>query len=229
MRWVLTPDEFTYVWENETNLDRRPYPVNLMPASLVRTETEYAALRLPQRFARQADPDLAAALMLCARNDATTLTLSGERGADRVLVFAAAVHHHAAILIGTPEKVTVLMCHARNLGERLVQIIGSNRPGRQGALRENQDAVLNQVDANANGHRGAARFRKMLRQPTDGRGFLTVTVEPDKPMSPPTRHRTWLDVSGDGRYLLTTAHDLILTPVSDAEFAAQLLRLAQIR
>ena len=47
-------------------------------------------------------------------------------------------------------------------------------------------------------------------------------------MSPPTRHCTWLDFTGDGRYLLTTAHDLELIPVGDADFAGRLLHLARI-
>lgn len=238
MRWVFTPDEFTHVWESETSLDRRPYPINMMPGATARTETEYAALRLPQRFARQADPDLAAALMLCARSDATTITVSGERaggardsGEQRILAFAAVVHNHAGILVAVPDKVTVQMCHARSLGERLVQIIGPADPGRLGPMREPQSEVLSPgPDPLAgNGHRGATLFRATLRKPVDCRGFITVTVEPDNPMSPPTRHRTWLDFTGDGRYLLTTSHDLILTPVSDEDFAAQLLRLAQIR
>ncbi|MBF6357474.1 ESX secretion-associated protein EspG [Nocardia higoensis] len=237
MRWVLTPDEFTHVWESETNLDRRPYPVNMMPASLVRTEAEHAALRLPQRFARQADPDLAAALMLCARNDATTVTVSGERtfpgrngsGENRVLIFAAVVHHHASILIASPEKMTVLMCHARTLGARLVQAIGSAQPGRLGTMREPRDMVLGELTKGAPPGDGPERFRNTLRKPLDGRGFITVTVDPENPMSPPTRHCSWLDVAGDGRYLLTTSHDLILTPASDEDFAQHLLRLAHIR
>ncbi|MFE3446728.1 ESX secretion-associated protein EspG [Nocardia sp. NPDC059180] len=243
MKWVLTPDEFSYVWQNETDLDRRPYPVNMAPGATVRTDAEHLGLRLPQRFARQADPDLAAALMLCARADATTITVSGERtasadggGPERILAFAALVHQHAAILVAAPTGVTVLMCHARGLGEHLVEVIGPAQPGRSGTLREPQDAVLGATDHagngqafSANGERGAARFRRALRKPVDGRGFITVTVEPDNPMSPPTRHRTWLDVTGDGRYLLTTADELTLTPVTDADFACQLLRLAQIR
>ncbi|MGK8511634.1 ESX secretion-associated protein EspG [Nocardia asiatica] len=241
MKWVLSPDEFTHVWTNETSLDRRPYPVNMVPSATVRTESEYHALGLPQRFARQADPDLAAALMLCARNDATTITVSGERSAlsrdggdaeaERILAFAAVVHNHAGILVATPDRVTVQMCHARAVGERLVHIIGSARPGRLAPMREPQDAVLSPDRTEpfvTNGHRGAAKFRQTLRKPVDGRGFITVTVEPENPMSPPTRHRTWLDFTGDGRYLLTTAHDLVLTPVSDEEFATQLLRLAQV-
>ncbi|MEU2092649.1 ESX secretion-associated protein EspG [Nocardia beijingensis] len=238
---MLTPDEFTHVWTNETSLDRRPYPVNMVPSATARTESEHHALRLPQRFARQADPDLAAALMLCARNDATTITVSGERTAlarngdgaesERILAFAAVVHNHASILVATPERVSVQMCHARAVGERLVQVIGPGRPGRLAPMREPQDAVLDSDRTEpfvTNGHRGAAKFRQVLRKPVDGRGFITVTVEPENPMSPPTRHRTWLDFTGDGRYLLTTAHDLVLTPVSDEEFATQLLRLAQV-
>ncbi|MBF6077808.1 ESX secretion-associated protein EspG [Nocardia beijingensis] len=241
MKWVLTPDEFTHVWTNETSLDRRPYPVNMVPSATARTESEHHALRLPQRFARQADPDLAAALMLCARNDATTITVSGERTAlarngdgaasERILAFAAVVHNHASILVATPERVSVQICHARAVGERLVQVIGPGRPGRLAPMREPQDAVLDADRTEpfvTNGHRGAAKFRQVLRKPVDGRGFITVTVEPENPMSPPTRHRTWLDFTGDGRYLLTTAHDLVLTPVSDEEFATQLLRLAQV-
>ncbi|MEU7630541.1 ESX secretion-associated protein EspG [Nocardia sp. NPDC049220] len=242
MKWVLTPDEFTHVWANETGLDRRPYPINIVPSATVRTESDYRALRLPQRFARQTDPDLAAALILCARGDATTITISGERSTaahnndivgdpDRILAFAAVVHNHAGILIATPDKVTVLMCHTRALGERLVQIIGSAQPGRLGPMREPQEAVLSPDHPEAvttTSERGAARFRQTLRKPVDARGFITVTVEPDNPMSPPTRHRTWLDFTNDGRYLLATAHDLVLTPVSDEEFAAQLLRLAGV-
>lgn len=240
MKWILTPDEFSYVWANETSLDRRPYPVNLAPASAVRTESELDALRLPQRFARQADPDLAAALMLCARPDATAVTISGERPAllrngdqphtEQILGFAAVIDHHAAVLHATPTKVTVHMCHARDLGGRLVQLIGSARPGAHGPFHQPQDAVLTDAPlSGCDGDGDAARFRAALREPVDARGFITVTVAPDEPMSPPTLHRSWLDIRDDGRYLLTTADVLTLAPVSDAEFADNLQSLARIR
>ncbi|MEU4316714.1 ESX secretion-associated protein EspG [Nocardia sp. NPDC024068] len=238
MKWILTPDEFSYVWANETSLDRRPYPVNLAPASAVRTESELAALRLPQRFARQADPDLAAALMLCARPDATAVTVSGERSgpgrngdraeSEQILGFAAVMDHHAAVLQATPTRVTVHMCHARDLGSRLVALIGSARPGAHGPFHEPQDTVLTDEPIPGCATGDAARFRETLREPVDSRGFITVTVAPSDPMSPPTRHRSWLDIHGDGRYLLTTADMLILSPVGDADFADELLSLARI-
>ncbi|NKY89028.1 ESX secretion-associated protein EspG [Nocardia veterana] len=240
MKWVLTPDEFAHVWATETDLDRRPYPVNMIPESTVRTESQYAALRLPSRYARNTDPDLTAALLLCTRPDATTFTVSGRRGlpgteAEQILAFAAVVHRHAALLVARPDAVSVTVCHARGVGERLVAAIGSAPAGKAGPMREPQDAVLDPAtDAGTDGditaprRPGAARFRRTLRAPVDSRGFITVTVAPDNPMSPPTRHRTWLDITGDGRYLLSTAAELTLTPVGDAEFAAVLLRLAGI-
>ncbi|MCX4098828.1 ESX secretion-associated protein EspG [Nocardia sp. alder85J] len=233
MRWTLTPDEFTHVWSSETGMDRRPYPVNVVPAATVRTESEYAALGLRSRYARNTDPDLTAALMLCARADATTITVAGERSGDpeRILAFAAVVHNHAGILVAGDNAVTVSVCHARAVGERLVAVIGSAPAGLHGPLREPQEAVLGADGVAHDGspdQRNAARFRRKLRSPVDARGFLTVTIAPDDPMSPPTRHRTWLDFTDDGRYLLTTAADLTLTPVSDNDFAEQLLRLAGI-
>ncbi|MFI5714459.1 ESX secretion-associated protein EspG [Nocardia sp. NPDC051750] len=239
MKWIFTPDEFSYVWANETSLDRRPYPVNLAPASTVRTESELAALRLPQRFARQADPDLAAALMLCARPDATAVTISGERSVlprngdlpatEQILGFAAVIDHHAAVLHTTADRVTVHMCQAQELGSRLVTLIGSARRGAHGPLYEPQEAVLTDAPIPTCREAGDAdRFRRTLREPVDSRGFITVTVAPDEPMSPPTRHRSWLDIRDDGRYLLTTADVLVLTPVSDTEFADKLLGLARV-
>ncbi|WP_246829625.1 ESX secretion-associated protein EspG [Nocardia transvalensis] len=230
---MLTPDEFTHVWATETGLDRRPYPVNMMPAATARTESEYAALGLRHRYARNTDPDLTAALMLCARTDATTITVTGERAPDeRILAFAAVVHHHAGILVARSDTVTVTVCHTRAVGGKLVEVIGSAPPGKQSVMREPQDAVLAPDDPPPfpdNGRPGPTRFRHKLREPVDARGFITVTVAPENPMSPPTRHRTWLDFSGDGRYLLTTAADLVLTPVSDNDFAAQLMKLAGLR
>ncbi|RDI52072.1 ESX secretion-associated protein EspG [Nocardia mexicana] len=236
MKWVLTPDEFTHVWATETGLDRRPYPVNMIPAATARTESEYAALGLRHRYARNTDPDLTAALMLCARSDATTITVTGERSGgprdepERILAFAAVVHHHAGVLVAGSDTVTVTVCHARTLGDKLVEVIGSAPPGRHATMREPQDAVLNQEGpVLPDNGQGPARFRRKLREPVDARGFITVSVAPDNPMSPPTRHRTWLDFAGDGRYLLTTAADLSLTPVSDTDFATQLMKLAGIR
>ncbi|AYF73492.1 ESX secretion-associated protein EspG [Nocardia yunnanensis] len=235
MKWILTPDEFAMIWTRETDLARRPYPLDTSPAGAENTD---AATRFgtppwgapPARFLRRTDPELAAALALCARTDTTTVTLYGEHTAGprarRILAFAAVAQQRAGILVSLPDTVTVSLCPADQLGRELVEVIGSAPPGQLEPLREPQQAVL-YPDAAGTGAE-ANRFRRKLREPVDGRGFITVTVEPANPLSPPTRHRTWLDFSGDGRYLLTTAADLTLTPVTDEELAAQLVRLARV-
>ncbi|MFD7846276.1 ESX secretion-associated protein EspG [Nocardia sp. NPDC059764] len=235
MKWILTPDEFATIWTRETDLERRPYPLDTSPAA---TENPGGASRFGPlalgapmpRHLRRTDPDLAAALALCARTDTTTVTLYGERtarpDARRILAFAAVGQQRAGILVSMPDAVTVSLCPAEHLGRELVEIIGSAPPGRLDTLREPQQAVL-YPDAAGAGEE-ADRFRRKLREPVDGRGFITVSVEPANPLAPPTRHRTWLDFSGDGRYLLTTAADLTLTPVTDEELAAQLVHLARV-
>lgn len=220
MRWVLTPDEFVHFWATETGLDYRPYPVN----ALVPDDN---GGRRPYR--RNTDPDLAAALLLCARSDATTLTVSGERGDnERIAAFAAVAQQHAAILVAQAESMAVLICHTQAVGDRLVEVIGSAPAGRRATMREATDAVLDQDPpvAHQDPQTTAARFQRALRAPVDSRGIVTVTSAPHNPAPPPTRHRTWLDVAGDGRYLLTTADQLTLTPVDDDAFADHLMRLA---
>ncbi|GAB0101607.1 hypothetical protein JMUB6875_05710 [Nocardia sp. JMUB6875] len=241
MKWILTPDEFAMIWTRETDLARRPYPLDTtppVPGGSESRESAEAAPRFaapalggsPQRFLRRTDPELAAALALCARTDTTTVTLYGEHTAGprarRILAFAAVAQQRVGILVSLPDSVTVSLCPAEQLGRELVEVIGSAPPGQLEPLREPQQAVL-YPDATGTGAE-ADRFRRKLREPVDGRGFITVTVEPANPLSPPTRHRTWLDFSGDGRYLLTTAADLTLTPITDEELAAQLVQLARV-
>jgi len=77
--------------------------------------------------------------------------------------------------------------------------------------------------------RRATRMRQALRRPIDARGYVTVTVLPEDAMSPPPVHRTWLDFSSDGRYLLAVGHDLTLAPASEDLLIQHLAGLARIR
>ncbi|WP_254207231.1 ESX secretion-associated protein EspG [Nocardia alni] len=242
LKWVLTPDEFAHVWATETGLDYRPYPINAMipvVPDLPAAGADHESSGVRQHYVRNTDPDLTAALLLCARPDATALTVAGERGAtaERIIAFAAVAQQHAAILVARRESVVVLICHSQAVGRQLVQVIGSAPAGRNATMREATDAVLDPdhilgpdlYDARLLDPElldPVVRFQRTLRAPVDSRGIVTVTTAPNDSSSPPTRHRTWLDVAGDGRYLLTTAGQLTLTPVDDEAFATQLLRLS---
>ncbi len=242
LKWVLTPDEFAHVWATETGLDYRPYPINaLIPAvpDLPAAGADHESSGVRKHYIRNTDPDLTAALLLCSRPDATAFTVAGERGAtaERILAFAAVAQQHAAILVARRESVVVQICQAQAVGRQLVQVIGSAPAGRNATMREATDAVLDPdhilgpdlYDAKVLDPElldPIGRFQRTLRAPVDSRGIVTVTTAPNDSAPPPTRHRTWLDIAGDGRYLLTTAGQLTLTPVDDEAFAVQLLRLS---
>ncbi|MEU2254112.1 ESX secretion-associated protein EspG [Nocardia xishanensis] len=238
MRWVFSPDEFTYVWSAETGLDRRPYPLNMAHRGTVRSENDWDKLTLAERFGRNADPDLTGALTLCARGDVTTITVSGDRYApdgradEPILAFGATHLVWGTVIVAGACDLTVIACHAKNVAQHLVAAMGSAPAGRLAPMREPREAVLyddpNHWTQQSEAALRAAALRQTLHRPIDARGFITVTVAPEDPMSPPTRHRTWLDFTDDGRYLLTTSTDLTLSPVTEPALATHLTRLAAI-
>ncbi|MFI6997180.1 ESX secretion-associated protein EspG [Nocardia sp. NPDC050175] len=238
MRWVFTPDEFSHVWATETRHDRRPYPINLAPRGTVGTESTRAALQLTERFPLNGDPDLTGTLKFLARTDVTTIAvfgdryLDGQRLPDPILALGATFSDWGAAILATTDTITVVSCHARNVTKHLITAIGSAPAGRLDTLREARRAVLFTDSSQwqeTEDSRRAKRFRHALRRPIDARGYFTITVAPEDPMSPPPRHRTWLDFTGDGRYLLTIGHDMTLTPVGDSELTQHLAQLAEIR
>ncbi|MGW0178395.1 ESX secretion-associated protein EspG [Nocardia sp. NPDC003345] len=237
MEWVFTPDEFSHIWQTETGLDRRPHPIDLAPRGTVATERALHRLDLPGRFPPNGDADLTGTLRFVARTDVTRVTVFGdefdgaERGPDPVLAVAVAFGNWGALIRAHSATITVVACHARTLGKHLVNTLGPARPGTLPVLREPRAAVLCPDPADSRGTAAdrAANLRATLHRPIDARGFFTIAVAPDDPMSPPPIHRTWLDFTGDGRYLLSAGSHLTLTPVDEAGLAAELIRLARIR
>ncbi|KZM71648.1 ESX secretion-associated protein EspG [Nocardia terpenica] len=237
-QWSFTSDEFSYVWSVETGLDRRPYPIDLAPRGTVVTESEQAALGLEQRFSFNADPELTSTLRFLARSDVTTISVFGDRFAegqrqpDPILALGVALGEWGAAVLATSEKVTVASCHARAVPQQLAGAMGSVPAGSLQKMREPRRAVLEpdpEQWQETDDSRRATRLRQALRRPIDARGYITVTVLPEEAMSPPPVHRTWLDFTGDGRYLLAVGHDLTLAPSGDDLVVRHLAQLARIR
>ncbi|MET8795320.1 ESX secretion-associated protein EspG [Nocardia sp. NPDC004568] len=233
MNWVFTPDEFGHIWQTETGLDRRPHPIDLAPRATVTTESAWAALALDSRFPPNGDADLTGTLRFLARTDVTRVTVFGDefdgdrRRPDPILALAVAFGNWGAVIRAYSGQVSVTACHARNIGKHLATALGPAGPGTLPAMREPREAVLCPDPGRPQPGR-AERLREILHRPIDARGFLTVAVAPEDPMSPPPVHRTWLDFTGDGRYLLAAGSHLALTPVGESDLAAELTRLARI-
>jgi hypothetical protein len=237
-QWSFTSDEFSHVWEVETGQDRRPYPLDLAPRGTTMTESEHAALRLGDRFPFNADPELTSTLRFLARTDVTTISMFGDRfldgqpQLDPILALGAAFGEWGSAVVANGEKVTVVSCKARTVIRQLVAAMGPVPAGGLERMKEPREAVLfpspgkwQETDAS----RRATRLRQALRRPIDARGYITVTVLPEEAMSPPAVHRTWLDFTGDGRYLLAVGHDLTLAPASEDLLIQHLAGLARIR
>ncbi|MFI5715083.1 ESX secretion-associated protein EspG [Nocardia sp. NPDC051750] len=238
MEWAFTPDEFSYIWQTETGLDRRPHPIDLAPRATAATESARSALELERRFPPNGDPDLTGTLRFLARTDVTRVTVFGDdfdgegRRCDPVLAVAVGFGNWGALVRARSGEVTVIACHARTVGKHLVSTLGPARAGRLPAMREPRAAVLcpdQGAGATATAAIRARRLRAALHRPIDARGFFTIAVAPDDPMSPPPIYRTWLDFTGDGRYLLAAGADFSLTPIGDSGLAAELTRLARFR
>lgn len=238
MEWVFTADEFSYLWQTETGLDRRPHPIDLAPRATAATENERSALALDRRFPPNGDPDLTGTLRFLARTDVTRITVFGdefdgrERRGEPVLAVAVGFGNWGALVRARAGVITVIACHARTVGKHVVSALGPARAGRLPAMREPRSAVL--CPEHGLGAAGAAalrarRLRAALHRPIDARGFFTIAIAPENPMSPPPIHRTWLDFTDDGRYLLAAGTDLSLTPIGDSGLAAELIRLARLR
>ncbi|WP_063125564.1 ESX secretion-associated protein EspG [Nocardia fusca] len=233
MDWVFTPDEFGHIWQTETGLDRRPHPIDLAPRATVGTESARAALGLDSRFPPNSDADLTGTLRFLARTDVTRVTVFGDefdgdrRRPDPILALAVAFGNWGAVIRAHSGQVSVTACHARNIGKHLATVLGPATAGTLPAMREPREAVLC-PDSGRQQPGRAERLREILHRPIDARGFFTVAVTPEDPMSPPPIHRTWLDFTGDGRYLLAAGSHLALTPVGESDLAAELTRLARI-
>jgi len=235
--WVFTPDEFSQIWQAETGLDQHPYPINLAPqgaSSTTATETERA--NEPEQHFPDTEPDLAGALGFFTRSEATTIVAFGdlfegeERLPDPILALGAGYAGHGAAVTATADQVKVRACPASDVSEHVVAALGEVPAGSLPVMREPRGDVLypDPAQCDTESTRRAQRLRRVLHRPIDARGFLTVTVCPTDPDSPPPAHRTWLDFSDDGRYLLSASTDLTLVPVTSKALAGQLSRLAQL-
>lgn len=237
-RWSYTNDEFTHIWAVETGQDRRPYPIDLAPRGTVTTESEHAALRLEERFPFNADPELTSTLRFIARPDVTTISVfgdrfvGGQRQPDPILALGVAFGEWGAAVLATSDTVTVVSCSARSVPEHLASAMGSVPAGSLERMREPRQAVLFPDPGKwqeTDDSRRAKHLRHALRRPIEARGYITVTVLPEEAMSPPPIHRTWLDFTGDGRYLLAVGHDLTLAPAGEDMLVRHLAQLARLR
>lgn len=230
MGWTFTADEFAHVWR-ESGQDRMPFPLRVLESP--RTEDEAARLRmtLDQRLPHGGDPDLTACLRIIAEPQARIVLVGGGHTAgSEVRLLGCAVYDHAVLVVQEPGtrpdyggRVRVSIGHSAGLGARVAACLPDAPPGREPAREADADAVRDEETVIA-AHPAVPRIQRLLRRQHTAEGHIRIETGLDRNVASPPVHYSWIDVAGDGRYLLRAGETVHVVPASTGQLAAQLQR-----
>ncbi|WP_227996438.1 ESX secretion-associated protein EspG [Nocardia australiensis] len=235
MSWTLTPDQFALAWAR-TDGDRIPYPLAVRLSARDSVERAAQLPTLEQWCDRTLDADLEAALRLLGSStvlieifgrapDASAVRLVRVLGASSGNISVVAAQRAGA----TPERggdIRLFVGGAKSLSARMVSMLPENTPGTTPRLTAPQDRVKEDsrdlVTVPVSGPTVSARIRRMLSRPRAGIGQIVVSVRRANGELRPFGVLCWIDVAGDGRYVVRTGADVDIVPVTAELFAAQL-------
>ncbi|MFB7875971.1 ESX secretion-associated protein EspG [Nocardia sp. NPDC056064] len=228
MNWHVTPDQFALAWARVDG-DRIPYPLAVRASARDTVERAAQQPALDAWCARVLDADLSAALRVLADPEIRVEVCGRTTVPVRML---GAVSADIAVLAvqepGSAEDrggtVHVQVGSTRRLAAQIFSRIPAQRPGslpRLGApVAKVREDSRDLVTAPVAGPSDAARVRRLLQRPRTGIGQILVAAGREKD---PSGVLSWIDVTGDGRYLVHTAHRVDITPAT-AESSVDWLR-----
>ncbi|WP_305092545.1 ESX secretion-associated protein EspG [Prescottella sp. R16] len=229
-RWRFTDAEFHLLW-TRLGRDRLPYPLRYSPSAVFEDEFEAhrratVAAVLPRvtedlhhRLTVLAEPDVRIEVAGWSGSGAEPVRMhAGIRGSVGVLAVQTAVGD-----VHLSDVAAAALAGA--IAAALPRSVAGSRP----VLRFRRDELETGgpllAPAGAVGGRDAARA--LLAGRRTGIGEITVFTGPSYD-SRPTADGTglhWIDVDGDGRYLMHGDPDATLEPATDARTAQQITRL----
>lgn len=233
--WRFDPDEFVHVWR-ETDLDVYPYPVRLLETPATQEQALLLRSKLAARLPLGADADLSVALRILAKPDTRIAVIgkASEPGAE-IRMLAAVVMQRAVLLTQEPGStpdfgatVHVSMGHAARLGQRLAARLPPIRAGREAwrhmslaQLRNtNPRTLVGELDTETE----PGQILSLLERPRTGEGHIRIEPRLDREYPPAPANFSWIDVVGDGRYLIKPAPELYIGPGARETVAAQIQR-----
>jgi hypothetical protein len=226
--WSFTPDEFAHVWR-ETDLDRHPFPIRILETP--RTEDEAAALRntLEVRLPPRADPDLSACLRILAKPHTRIVAIGGgHTTSSEIRVLGAAVYDHAVLAVqeagSSPDfggRVRISIGHSTKLGAHIAALLPNTPAGKEPARSAPADAIRDEETVVV-ARPMAPRIRRLLLKPHTAEGHIRIEPRLDRDAPPTPVHYTWIDVAGDGRYLIRAGDDVHVAPASPQQIAVHL-------
>ncbi|WP_228002262.1 ESX secretion-associated protein EspG [Nocardia australiensis] len=228
MGWTFTPDEFAHVWR-ETQVDRHPYPIQILETP--RTEHEASTLRigLNERLPPGGDPDLSACLRILAQPHTRIVAIGGTHTpGSEIRLLAGAIFDRAVLAMQEPGtspefggRVRLSIGHSNKLGARIAALLPNTPAGREPARAAPADAIRDQETVVAP-QPTAPPIRRLLLKPHTADGHIRIEPRLDRPDPPAPIHYTWIDVQGDGRYLIKAGDTVHIVPASAEQLAGQL-------
>ncbi|MFD3506271.1 ESX secretion-associated protein EspG [Nocardia sp. NPDC058666] len=234
MNWHFTPDQFALAWAR-TDGDRIPYPLAVRASARDSVERAAQQPALDAWCAHTLDADLAAALRVLAKPE-IRLEVCGH-APEPVRILGAVTGDVAVLAVQQPgttpdrgAQLHVQVGSTKRLAAQVFSKLPPQPPGRlpritAPATRVNEDS-RDLVTAPIAGPSDAARIRKLLQRPRDGIGQILVAAGTDPT---PAGVLSWIDLSGDGRYLVHAARHIDITPATPeaaVEWLRRLLRSA---
>jgi EspG family len=228
VNWTFTHDQFAYAWEL-ADADQMPYPLNVRPSA--RTEDERAEhLRELKPWREETvDADLQVALGLLA-SAPIRLTAFGTDGPGRVRILGAASGPTATVVGQSADEAGELNLW---LGKRaeLVELFIAQFPECPTGREQRRAAPFDEVQrepsmlASPTTETDSKHIRRVLRQPKTGVGYLLAELQIESHAPPVERSLSWVDVTGDGRYLVRPGDHVELIPAAPAVVSAELHKL----
>ncbi|NEW46026.1 ESX secretion-associated protein EspG [Nocardia cyriacigeorgica] len=228
MSWTFTPDEFAHIWR-ETDQDRHPYPLRILETPRTEHEAETLRAELATRLPLGTDPDLSACLRILAAPHTRIVAIGGGHTAgSEIRLLATAVFDRAVLAVQEPGRtpdfggqVRISIGHSAKLGARIAALLPKTPAGREPARAAAADAIRDDEVVIAT-QRAALPIRRLLLKPHTAEGHIRIEPRLDRPTPPAPVHYTWIDVEGDGRYLIKAGDTVHIVPAGTEQLAAQL-------
>ncbi len=228
MGWTFTPDEFAHIWR-ETEVDRHPYPLRILETPRTEAEADELRAQLDERLPPRSDPDLSACLRILVAPQTRIVAIGGGHGpSTEIRSVACAIYDRAVLAVQEPGsgpyfggRVRLSIGLSAKLGARIAALLPATPAGHEparaasaGAIRDDETVVVTQ--------RAVPSIRRLLLKPHTAEGHIRIEGRLDQPSPQPPIHYTWIDVKGDGRYLIKAGDTVHIVPASAEQLATQL-------
>ncbi|WP_330253221.1 ESX secretion-associated protein EspG [Nocardia sp. NBC_00565] len=228
MSWTFTPDEFAHIWR-ETELDRHPYPLRILETPRTETEADKLRAQLNERLPPRSDPDLSACLRIMATPQTRIVAIGGGHGpGTEIRLLACAIYDRAVLAIQEPGpgpdiggRVRLSIGLSAKLGARIASLLPAVPAGHEPARAAAADAIRDD-EVVVSSQRSVPSIRRLLLKPHTAEGHIRIESRLNQPTPQPPVHYTWIDVKGDGRYLIKAGDTVHIVPASAEQLATQL-------